>query len=574
MKSRHLCVSSSADRAFNPIFVAKKGCLGMKVSRVPAVLAIVLVAGIALAAEEAPKEHKVVRHVIDRGVQDCNELGVDVQHRIEQRWQAMCGSSALTEADLARIAKDHEEAFGPAAPILVVDTPPTGFSARQSAFNIVFNINTTNMPAGAPVAFAAAEQYLESKFSDPITVTISVAWQNLGSGVIGATGSNFVTGVSYTSIRAALVAGMDSNDVIQNSLPSGSSFPVRFDAATTTVINQTSLIATRANYNAMGLTSAGAAGNMTYNSGFSFDFDPSNGTPGTLLSLVDTVIHETTHAMGFTSSVDGGGTPMVLDLFRFARADGTSNYNPDNAAQFQTTPRLLDNGADCVSDVGTAEWRMSPGTSVSWQASHFFEQTPNIGIMDPAEANGESNYPNYYKTSDNTMMDAIGYNDTLPCIPSVTGHPSNRSALYGQNVSFTGAGSGTGLNYQWRKGTVNLPNIARYQGVTSPTLTILGVTNTDAGQYNLVISNTCGSATTNSATLTATAPCPADVDDGSGSGQPDGAVEIADLVKYLQFFEAGDLRADKDDGSGAGNLDSAVEIADLLYFLVRFEAGC
>lgn len=513
------------------------------------------------------------QYVIDRGPMPMNELGVDVVHKVTTIWRPMCGTpeGLLTEADLKRIAEENEAAFGPGKEVTIIDTPRAGFGARQGAFNIVFAIGAGG-PAGSNASFAAAEAYLESKYSDPITIQINVSWSNLGSGVIGATGSNFVNGIAYSTVRTGLVNRMDANDTIQSWLPTGSTAPFRFTAASSTVTDQATLKTTFANYRSMGFTNgSGAVASMTYNSAFSFDFDPSNGVSANLLSLVDTVVHETTHAMGFVSAGDSGGEPTVLDLFRFQRVSGSY---PTTVQQFQTLARLVAAGSDCVSSVGTSMWRMSPGGSGNYQASHFFEQAPSIGIMDPAEANGETNYPNYYKTSDATMVDAIGWDDTLPCAPSVTADPQPRSVLAGQNATFNVTASGSNLTYQWRKGTTNLPSNSRYQGSTTATLTIVGVTTTDAGNYNVVVTNTCGSTPSGNALLSVSMPCPADVDDGTGTGVPDGGVDIADLSMMLQWFEAGDLRADKDDGSRTGMVDGAVDINDLIYFLLRFEAGC
>lgn len=69
-------------------------------------------------------------------------------------------------------------------------------------------------------------------------------------------------------------------------------------------------------------------------------------------------------------------------------------------------------------------------------------------------------------------------------------------------------------------------------------------------------------------------PCPADLDAGLGDGQPDGAVDINDLLYFLALYEQGALGADLDDGTGLGRPDAAVEIGDLLYFLMRYEGGC
>jgi hypothetical protein len=68
--------------------------------------------------------------------------------------------------------------------------------------------------------------------------------------------------------------------------------------------------------------------------------------------------------------------------------------------------------------------------------------------------------------------------------------------------------------------------------------------------------------------------CPADLDDGSGAGQPDGGVDVNDLISFLTQFENGQPIVDLDDGAGLGRPDGGVDISDLLYFLIRFEGGC
>jgi hypothetical protein len=60
-----------------------------------------------------------------------------------------------------------------------------------------------------------------------------------------------------------------------------------------------------------------------------------------------------------------------------------------------------------VCDVITKEYRMSDG--FPYQCSHFREQSPSIGLMDPAMAQGETNYPDFYRSADLKLFDAIGY---------------------------------------------------------------------------------------------------------------------------------------------------------------------
>ena len=64
------------------------------------------------------------------------------------------------------------------------------------------------------------------------------------------------------------------------------------------------------------------------------------------------------------------------------------------------------------------------------------------------------------------------------------------------------------------------------------------VAGADAGSYDCVITNPCGTTTSNAATLTV-GPCPSDLDDGSGTGTPDGGVDINDLLFFLTHYEAG-----------------------------------
>ncbi len=84
------------------------------------------------------------------------------------------------------------------------------------------------------------------------------------------------------------------------------------------------------------------------------------------------------------------------------------------------------------------------------------------------------------------------------CVPaSVTGQPSNQTVCSGNGASFTvtAAGDPT-ITYQWRKNTVNIP------GATSPTYSIASTVAGDAGSYTCFVSNSCGNATSNAATLT------------------------------------------------------------------------
>jgi hypothetical protein len=279
-----------------------------------------------------------------------------------------------------------------------------------NGFNIVF-VASGSVPAGAPAALAASESYIESFFSDPITITINISFQPLAPGVLGGTSPSYGF-VDYGPMRAQLVSDMDGSDTLQTSLPTGTTCPVRYGSGGA-VTNENRVFTTFANWKAMDGTVAGADANMTFSTNFSFDYDPSNGVGGSSFSFQDVVIHECGHAMGFDSGIDFRNKDMeTMDLFRFQNTDGTGDYNPDTLAEFTVRPRLMAFNSpndQHNSDLISAEYRMSDGSPN--QGSHFREQVPNIGLMDPSIGPGESFYPAFYSTADVAMFDVIGYDN-------------------------------------------------------------------------------------------------------------------------------------------------------------------
>ncbi len=170
--------------------------------------------------------------------------------------------------------------------------------------------------------------------------------------------------------------------------------------------------------------------------------------------------------------------------------------------------------------------------------------------------------------------------------PSITEHPQDVSSCPSGSVQFsvTLAPPPGSFTYQWQWQPVvpgafmnlsNGLNIAPggeqvdVQGATSSPLVVhaLGT----GGNFRVQVTSSCGSITSNLATLTI---CVADTDDGSATGTCDGGVTIDDLLYYLEIFEQGSVAADVDDGSGSGVPDGGVTIDDLIYYLTRFEGGC
>ena len=95
------------------------------------------------------------------------------------------------------------------------------------------------------------------------------------------------------------------------------------------------------------------------------------------------------------------------------------------------------------------------------------------------------------RISDHCMGSA---NSTAPVISS---QPQNVVVSTGQSASFSVTASGGGLSYQWRK---NGSNVAA--NGNAATYSIASAQATDAGSYNVVVSNSLGSVASSAASLT------------------------------------------------------------------------
>ncbi|MFO0838897.1 MAG: NF038122 family metalloprotease [Phycisphaerae bacterium] len=420
-------------------------------------------------------------------------------------WHYMCGSNAQAgSVEQLKAVSEFVQADLAAPGARILDS-----GLRGAGINVIFSLGAS-VPAAAVPAFTAVEAYIESQFSDPITVTITASYADLGGGgVIGATGSSF-TSDTYANSRTGLINGMDGDDVIQNFLPTGSTLPVRFSTAAT-ITNVSTISWNVSAYRATMGAISGNIGNMTFNTQFTFDYDPSNGASA--MSFQDVLTHEAGHALGFTSAVDSNnGTVRQLDLFRFQRTDGTADYNPDDNSEFQARPRTLvkdtagTSSDDSVIDfIAGGEFQMADGSP--YQASHFHEGITPAQIMDPAIATGQTYYPNFYRSGDLAAFDAIGYDyppNACPA-PNITQNPSSLTVCSGATVNFTtGTDGAVSANYQWKKGSTTLVDDGVHIiGATTASLQLANVAIADGGTYNCVVTNpACGaSATSGTAAL-------------------------------------------------------------------------
>ena len=156
--------------------------------------------------------------------------------------------------------------------------------------------------------------------------------------------------------------------------------------------------------------------------------------------------------------------------------------------------------------------------------------------------------------------------------PAIIPQPVNRTAVVGGSATFSSGSLGTasGRTFRWQRRNANgtwsnLSDIAgRISGATTGSLTISNIVSGDAGSYRLVVTNGCGTATSNAATLTVNTPACA------GDWNEDGTANSADISAFLTSWIAsvnnGTLVADF-------NGDLVVNSGDISAFLSAWIAA-
>ena len=131
-------------------------------------------------------------------------------------------------------------------------------------------------------------------------------------------------------------------------------------------------------------------------------------------------------------------------------------------------------------------------------ASVFTSGNIMLGFMDPfpsiANPAGDA-----FVIFDNVRVEDVSAGALQP--PAITSQPLNQNASTGSNVTFTaGATGSTPLDYQWRFNGTN------HAGATNPSLSLTNVQASNAGAYDVVVSNTAGLAASAPATLAVSLP--------------------------------------------------------------------
>jgi len=147
------------------------------------------------------------------------------------------------------------------------------------------------------------------------------------------------------------------------------------------------------------------------------------------------------------------------------------------------------------------------GLPLADDARHSGSTSTNLTISSVTN-NDAGSYTVVVSNSFGTVPSAVA-TLTVWAPPRIVTQPISQSVVPGDTVSFSATASGSSpLYYQWHMEGLGLSNGGRVSGANSPTLTISGAQEDDAGNYSLLVTNAAGSATSSNAVLTVRPPPP------------------------------------------------------------------
>jgi hypothetical protein len=339
---------------------------------------------------------------------------------------------------------------------------------------LTFNFNPAAGTSQLAIdGFKAAGALWSSVLTDNVTININIDFKKLAPGVLGETSSTEQL-FSYNQVRTALNSDKSSTDDSRavGSLSSNSSFNMLLNRTANSPngngsatpyldddgdANNSQIRMTNANAKALGLeTTVASDADISFSSLFTWDFDRSNGISANAYDFIGVAAHEIGHALGFISGVDildsnslqsndpfrrtlssSDATDVVigdalqansafadnvfnyvntLDLFRYS-TDSTAQGAIDWTADKRDKYFSLDGGKTKIASFSTGE-TYGDGR----QASHWKDNIPSIGIMDPTGGLGELLT---ISELDLQGFDVIGWNRVAAANATSIPEPSN-----------------------------------------------------------------------------------------------------------------------------------------------------
>ncbi len=342
----------------------------------------------------------------------------------------------------------------------------------NTATGVASQPNSQTVCAGAPASLSVT-----ASGTGPFTYQ----WRKNSSNIAGATGNTF-------NIASVAASNAGSYDVVVT----GSCGAATSNAATLTVnagttiatqpVNQTMCVGSPASFT----VAANGTGPFTYQ----WRKNSSNivGATNSTYAIAAVVTGDAASYDVVVMGTCGTATSSVATLT--VNAATTVATQPTNQAVCAGSPTSFSVTASGTGPF-TYQWRKNGSNIANATGSTF-----NIASVTASDA------ATYDVVVTGTCGNATSSAATLTvnAATGVSSQPSSQTICAGAPASFSVTASGTGpFTYQWRKNGSNIG------GATSSTFSIASVAASNAGSYDVVITGSCGTATSSAATLTVNA---------------------------------------------------------------------
>ena len=325
-------------------------------------------------------------------------------------------------------------------------------------------------------------------FTVEATGATGYQWKKNDSNISGATSSSYTTPPTTLQDQGAIYTVTASNSV-RSAYSSGAKLTVAPDPAISTQPRSQSVVAGQsATFTVTASGTAPFSYQWKKNGTAIFGATSSSyTTPAT--SMLDTnTLYAVTVSNSLGSTVASSDATLEVTLAPVAPTLGSQpasqTVTVGQTATFSVTPS------------GTApftyQWKKN-GINISGATSSSYT-TPVTSIADNGAVYtvAVGNSAGVITSSDATFT-------VQPAVtaPALTAQPSNQSVIAGQSATFSVAATGTApLSYQWKKDGTHI------SGATSSSYTTPPISADTAALYTVTVSNSLGSVTSNSATVT------------------------------------------------------------------------